>query len=300
MSQRGTIKRYTAILEKLQFKQFPSAQEILDFLEDLGFSISKRTLERDFDAIRNEFGVEITYNSSKRGYFIDEEKSIEIDRFIRFLEIVNTADVLSESLSESKDTLTSIHFDQGGGFLGLEHLSSLLQAIRENREVKFNHFSYQRKSSRPYTMQPYLLKEYQNRWYIVGWVKGMKVFRTFGIDRLDNLSVTTTTFKRDEKVNLMERFNQTIGVVYGDSKLEEVVLWISPSQIPYVKSLPWHTSQKIIEETEKGMKMSLFLYPNYELIQQILMHHASVKVLEPSWLQDEVKKKLEAALKNYQ
>jgi proteasome accessory factor B len=299
MSQRGTIKRYTAIIEKVGGKQFPSSSDVLEFLEDLGFSISKRTLERDFDAIRNEFGIEITYNASRRGYYIDEELSIDIDSFLRFLEIVNTADVISESLSKSKDTLKSIHFDQGGGFLGLEHLSSLLQAIRESREVKFNHFSYQRKSSRPYTMQPYLLKEYQNRWYVVGWVKGMKVFRTFGIDRLDNLSVTTTTFQRDEKVNLIERFNQTIGVVYGDGKAEEVILWVSPSQVPYVKSLPWHSSQSILEENDKGMKIALFIYPNYELIQQILMHHATVKVIEPSWLQEEVKIKLEAALKNY-
>lgn len=299
MSQRGTIKRFTAIIEKVGSKQHPSAKEILEFLEDLGFSISKRTLERDFDAIRNEFGIEITYKTSKRGYFIDEEKSIKTDSFIRFLEIVNTADVLSESLSESKETLNYIHFDQGGGFKGLEYLTNLLQAIRENREIKFKHFSYQRKKSRPYSMQPYLIKEYQNRWYVVGWVKGMKAFRTFGVDRLEKLTITTKTFQRDEKVNLIERFNQTIGVVYGNSRLEEVVLWISPSQIPYIKSLPWHSSQKIIEETEKGMKMSLFIYPNYELIQQILMHHATVKVLQPSWLQEEVKKKLEAALGNY-
>ena len=55
MSQRGTIKRYTAIIEKVGGKQFPSSSDVLEFLEDLGFSISKRTLERDFDAIRNEF-----------------------------------------------------------------------------------------------------------------------------------------------------------------------------------------------------------------------------------------------------
>lgn len=69
MSQRGTIKRYTAIIEKISGNQFPSAQSVLDFLEDLGFSISKRTLERDFDAIRNEFGVEITYNKKKRLFY---------------------------------------------------------------------------------------------------------------------------------------------------------------------------------------------------------------------------------------
>jgi len=68
-----------------------SAQQILDYLEEIGLKISKRTPERDFDAIRNEFGVEITFDKSKRGYYIDEASSIDIPAFIRFLEIANTS-----------------------------------------------------------------------------------------------------------------------------------------------------------------------------------------------------------------
>jgi proteasome accessory factor B len=299
MSQRGTIKRYTAIIEKVGNNQLPSAQEILDYLEDLGFSISKRTLERDFDAIRNEFGVEITYNSSKRGYFIDEENSVELTSFIRFLEIVNTADLLTDSLAESKKTLDYIHFDKGGGLKGIELLRPLLSAIKEQREIRFKHFSYQREKWQKYSMLPYLLKEYQNRWYVVGWIRGFRVFRTFGIDRMENLEVLTSKFERHEHTDIAERFDATIGVIYDDGKRERIVLWFSHLQKHYVKSLPWHTSQKIIEENDEGLLISLFIVPNYELIQQILMHHAFVKVMEPEWLVEEVKKKQQAALKNY-
>jgi predicted DNA-binding transcriptional regulator YafY len=299
MSQRGTIKRYTAIIEKVGGQQYPSAQAILEFLEDLGFSISKRTFERDLDAIRNEFGVEITYDSVKRGYFIDESNSVELSSFLRFLEIVNTADLLTESLSESKQTLNYIHFDQGGGMRGVEQLRPLLQAIKEQREIKFKHFSYQREKWHVFTMQPYLLKEYQNRWYVVGWVRGVKQFRTFGVDRIKHLEVLSATFERDEKVDLHSKFDATIGVIYGDGKRERIVLWFNNEQKHYVKSLPWHPTQEIIEDNDNGLVISLFVVPNYELIQQILMHHAFVKVIAPNWLMEEVKEKLKKGLEGY-
>ena len=299
MSQRGTIKRYTAIIEKVGGKQYPSAQDILVFLEDLGFSISKRTLERDFDAIRNEFGVEITYLARYRGYYIDESNSVELSSFLRFLEIVNTADLLTESLLDSKQTLNYIHFDKGGGMKGVEQLRPLLQAIKEQREIKFKHFSYQREKWHTFTMQPYILKEYQNRWYVVGWVRGVKQFRTFGVDRINNLKVLSLTFDRDETIDLQSKFDATIGVIYGNGKRERILLQFSPEQKYYVKSLPWHPTQEIIKDDDNGLLVSLFIVPNYELIQQILMHHSFVKVIEPEWLKEEVKEKLKASLKGY-
>lgn len=291
MSQRGTIKRYTAIIEKVGNKQFPSAQLILEYLEDLGFSISKRTLERDFDAIRNEFGVEITYDTSRRGYYIDEANSIELSAFLRFLEIVNTADLLTESLADSKHTLDYIHFDQGGGFRGIEHLRPLLQAIREQREIKFKHFSYQREKWHHFSVHPYLLKEYQNRWYVVGWVKGIKDYLTFGLDRIKDLTILPSTFERDANVDLPARFDATIGVIYGNGKRERIVLWFNAEQKHYVKSLPLHPTQKIVTENDEGLTIELYVVPNYELVQHILMHHAFVKVIEPVWLAEEVMKK---------
>lgn len=152
MSRQGTIRRYTLIIEKINRNQYPSFAEIQDYLDDFGFSISKRTLERDIAAIRNEFGLEITYNRFKDGYFVDEENSINIDSFLRFLEIVNTAELLTESLLDSKETLDYISFDKGGGLKGIEYLKPLLQTIKEHRKIKFKHFSYQTEKSRKYSM----------------------------------------------------------------------------------------------------------------------------------------------------
>ena len=67
MSQQGTIKRYYLIIEKVKGKTFPSFLEIKECLSQEGFQISDRTVQRDFEQIRLEFGVEISYNRLKNG-----------------------------------------------------------------------------------------------------------------------------------------------------------------------------------------------------------------------------------------
>jgi predicted DNA-binding transcriptional regulator YafY len=288
MSKHGTIRRYTLEIEKIRRGQFPSFQEIKDYLFEHGFEIGDRTIQRDIEQIRFEFGIEIKYNRDKNGYYIDYENSLNIESFFRFLEIVNTAELLTESLLESKDSLKHISFDTGGGLKGIENLKPLLKAIKDNRKISFTHFNFHTEKSRKYTLKPYLLKEYQNRWYVVGIIGGFNEFRTFGIDRIENLEIKTETFKPDKKLNPIEMFNKTIGLVYSENTPQTIVLSFTPTQGKYVKTLPLHSSQRILIDDEQECRISLDVVPNYELTQQILKHGETVNVIKPQWLKDEI------------
>lgn len=299
MSKHGTIRRYTLEIEKIRRGQFPSFQEIKDYLFEHGFEIGDRTIQRDIEQIRFEFGIEIKYDRDKNGYYIDYENSLNIESFFRFLEIVNTAELLTESLLESKDSLKHISFDTGGGLKGIENLKPLLKAIKDNRKISFTHFNFHTEKSRKYTLKPYLLKEYQNRWYVVGIIGGFNEFRTFGIDRIENLEIKTETFKPDKKLNPIEMFNKTIGLVYSENTPQTIVLSFTPTQGKYVKTLPLHTSQRILIDDEQECRISLEVVPNYELTQQTLKHGETVRVVEPQWLKDEIKGILKRTLGNY-
>lgn len=300
MSQYGKIRRYTLIIEKIQGGQYPSVQKISDYLIEHGFDISHRTLQRDFKEIRDEFGIEITYNKSKSGYFIDQEQSIEFEGFMRFLEIVNTAELLTESLQESKESLQHISFDMGGGLKGIEYLKPLLQAIRDKRKISFQHYNFHTEKRRRYSLKPYLLKEYENRWYIIGQIGNLKGIRTFGIDRIDDLEVLTETFTPKEDFFPEMIFNNTIGLIYSMHEVQDVVLSFSATQGKYIQALPMHSSQKVITDNEDECRISLKVAPNYELTQQILKHGKEVKILEPQWLKTEIKNIIEEMIKHYQ
>ncbi|MBY5951603.1 WYL domain-containing protein [Algoriphagus marincola] len=299
MSKHGTIRRYTLIIEKIGRKQYPSFGLIKDYLFEHGFEVSTRTIQRDIEQIRFEFGIEIKYDRNRNGYFIDTESSINPDSFFRFLEIVNTAELLTESLKESKDTLDYISFESHGDLRGVENLKPLLFAIKTHRKIAFTHENFDTGKQRKYTVRPYLLKEYQNRWYLIGIIGGTTEFRTFGVDRIFNLKVKDEIFKPEEKINPAGLFEHTVGLTYSFNKLEEVILSFTPLQAKYVRSLPLHKSQELIVENEKEVQIKLRIIPNFEFKQKIMMLGDSVEVLKPKWLIDEIKESLTAALKKY-
>lgn len=154
MSQQGVIKRYTLIIEKAESGYHPTFREILEYLHEHGHEISDRTLQRDMEQIRNEFGVEVKWEPTRRGYEIDYSKSVNVEEFFRFLEIVNTASLLSETLTESKNSLEKISFGSFGGMIGTENLKPLLQAVKEKRKISFEHFNFHKNKKLQNILKP--------------------------------------------------------------------------------------------------------------------------------------------------
>jgi len=299
MSKHGTIQRYTLIIEKIRSNKYPAFKTIKEFLFTQGFEISTRTIQRDIDQIRFEFGIEIKYNRIKNGYFIDEEQSINIETFLRFLEIVGTADLLAESLKDSKDRLKYITFESKGYLKGIGNLKSLLFAIKNHRRIFFSHENFETGKTKKYLLEPYLLKEYQNRWYVIGIVGNLNEFRTFGIDRIENLKISDEIFSPDKKKDPLKMFENIVGLTYSINKLEEVILSFIPLQGKYIKALPLHKSQEIIADNENELVIKLRIIPNFEFEQKILMLGDRVKVIKPEWLAGEIKNILQNAMEKY-
>ncbi len=298
MAKNEPIRRYFYEIEHIRKADTPSLKDLLYYLENREILVSERTIERDIEQIRRNFGIEVNYDPQNRGYFIDEEMSPNLHSFIRFLEIANTTQLFLSGINQTKDFMEDIEFDLLGGLMGTENLGPLLEAIKKQITIKFSHFNYSTEKKTEVVFNPYFLKEYLGRWYVIGMRNDNKT-RTYGIDRISNLELTTDTFTKINNNKIKENFSNIIGVVYSYNEQQEVILSFTPQQGRYVKSLPWHHSQKVLIDNEEELRISLFVVPNYELLQKILMNGADVVVMEPEWLRDEIKEKITNALKRY-
>src|SRR6056297_847938 len=101
-SLHGTIRRYQLIIHKLESSSYPTMREVHDFLHDRGFQDSLRTLQRDFEKIRYEFGVNIVYNLSGKGYFIDGESRLNVEQFLRFANLSHLTQLIAGSAAKDK------------------------------------------------------------------------------------------------------------------------------------------------------------------------------------------------------
>ena len=123
-----------------------------------------------------------------------------------------------------------IQFEQAPQTLGTEHIAALMSAIGEHRVVRFTYRKFiagdQAESER--CIEPYLLKEYRNRWYLIGKPEGDSTVKTFALDRMSDLMLDAARFERDPMFDADRYFKDTIGITSGSGGVQEFQFAAAP------------------------------------------------------------------------
>ena len=297
MSQFKQIERISWLLNFLKYKAYPSKKEIIDHLAEKEIYLTERSFERDLKTIRELFFIDVEYNRFKNGYYINTESFSDFSEWVQVFELVNNYQVLNETLIQLTSNCQFIDFDRSTLKLNPEFLKLILKAIINKQYIQFEYTNYQTNAVKSVLLQSVLLKEFQNRWYVCG-CEDDGVFKSYGIDRITNLVLINEFFSPTIK-NPKELFDQIIGLTLEEYSLEQVILSFHPLQGKYIKSQPLHSSQQILIEDEIEIRIAIRVIPNYELEEQILKHGERVKVIEPQWLREEIKSRLQKAIHYY-
>ena len=298
MSQYKTIKRYALLLELIE-KFEPDFDTIRDTYEIHGHNRSDRTIQRDIQYIRHYFGIDIEYSTELSRYRLNRQGSPNLVNFMRFIELANTAAIIVEGLQDGKEAISYMDFESDGSLRGYDLLEPLLHAIRNHRLINFSYEKYKNNEHIDYCLKPLLLKEFQNRWYLVGLRDDINQLRVFGIDRISKLEILNKTFKPRRNFRPLDIFRHTIGINSTENQPEIVELSFTELQGKYAKALPWHHSQRTLVDNSGEFRVELFVNPNLELKQRIMATGKAVKVLKPRWLSEEIRDELQANLQQY-
>ena len=300
MSTRGKIKQYILVLDMLRKKDC-SSQTLLAGLEADGFGVSKRTLQRIIEELKNEFDLVIEYDTHQNVYSLSQDSGVKkIDTLIRLFENTQTADALLDLIKEQKQGLRYLSPQSSESLKGFDQLSHFLKAIIEKKAIEFDHENFTKGGIKKHTIQPYMLKEYLYRWYIVGNPPETNTPVIFGIDRITNLTITKDRYQPDPHFPYDILFENIIGLDFSKEEVEKIVLAVHPIDAKYIESFPLHPSQKTVAKNKEKTIIELSLIPNYELTQQILRLGNRVEVIEPASLRQEIRKILTESLKQYQ
>lgn len=294
------LKRYLLLIEKINNSWHPSFEELNDFLQDHGFNVSARTIQRDLETIRNDYAIEIEYYHDKRGYAINREKSLNVNAFLRFMGLVRTANVLIESLQSSRENMNYLDFDSVHLFSGTDHIKPLLHAIQNRRLIGFSHQKFHSTKPSHLILKPYFLREYQYRWYLVGIPEGEKEPKNYGLDRILKVDVLPETFERTNENYVRNKYKHTIGVTFSAGKEEKILLRCTRLTGKYLESLPLHASQTITDKGEEHWLIKLKVVPNFEFEQKLLMHFYQLEVLSPGWLREKIIGRIRETLSSYE
>jgi len=285
------------LLNFIKYKNFPTKHQLLEYLAEKDIDLTERSLERDLKLIREKFFIDVIYDRSKNGYFIDTNSTADFNDWIQLFQLVVNYQSLNETLIQLTSKCDYIDFDRSVLKMNPEFLKLSLNAIIQKQKLSFNYTNYATDESKNFIIQPFLLKEFQHRWYVCGNNEAGE-FRSFGLDRISNLIVLQETFRSSIK-NPKALFDKIIGLSVENDPSEKIVLSFHPLQGKYILSQPIHLSQKIVLQNENELRISINVIPNYEILEQILKHGDRVKVMEPAWLKSEIIGRLKSALNQY-
>lgn len=298
MSKRETLARYSIIIKKLKRNpsSFEEISETLAFeseLQGYDYNISKRTFSRDINEIGSLYGTYIKYNGSTRKYYIEMESDAEMN--VRMLEAFDTFNLLNltERLSNQ------VHFEKRKP-QGTDNLFGLLHAIKNHLLIKFTYQKYWAEGDTVRNVEPYVLKEFKNRWYVLAKDLGDNNVKSFALDRITDMDIKKKKFKAPTNYNVDEHYKYSFGIISpNDDKPQEIILSFDPIQGKYAKSLPWHQTQEILVDNEDELRVKLTIYITHDFFMELLSHGNTVRVIQPQSLIEAVKASCTSVLNMY-
>ena len=244
-----------------------------------------RTFMRHKNDVLTLFGVEIGCNKSTNAYYIVERGDLsDSSGFRRWLiETLSVNNRLNES-AQLKDRILLEPNPSGG-----ECLSTILEAMRDGNTVTFDYqpFWMGGNVSSLYNVEPYALKVFKRRWYLLG-KYGDSPLKIYALDRMQNIDIEFNKFGLPEKFSAEAFFSTCFGIFVGEEEPQIIRLKVDAQQAKYLRTLPLHSSQKEEKTSDDYVIFNYFLRPTFDFIQELLTMGERMEVLEPKPLRKEM------------
>lgn len=303
--------------------------------------VSKRCVEKDLNYLEfdSPFDVEI------EEYWVDAPdrngKSYR-KRCVRYLD--PTFSIFKPKLTEDEKTVLTTALDTLGSFDGLENfewlndlkcrlnleehqpiislsknildnstlIARLFTAIKLKQVISLEYHTFDNSNVRIVAICPYLLKEYNNRWFLIAAACDTGKILTFPLDRIDNFNESYVQKFIPIPKDFDEYFEDIVGVTYNeDAPLEEIILWVSDKSKDYVLTKPIHGSQILIRGSQDdvlraqyprligGSYFKIKCKENYELLRELISFGAELVVISPATIVTKLESRLRCMLSNY-
>ena len=250
-----------------------------------GQEIPERTFHKWRIAVEELFGLTIL--NEGRGdyrYYIENADELSNGNLRSWLFNTLSVSTLLQANLGMKDRILLEEIPEGK-----EYLPVIIEAMKNNVQLIMTYQSYWRDEEHTFEVEPYCLKLFRQRWYLVARSAYYNKVLIFALDRVQQLQATEVRFTYPKDFQPDEYFDGCFGIIAGDgTKVEIVRLKASAGQANYLRSLPLHHSQ---EETERNDAFSIFtlrIRPTFDFIQELLRQGEGVEVLSPVWLRNEV------------
>lgn len=280
------LYRQAIIYKNIRQKTYIGLPELIDCVQKELFSngydigISQRSIQRDIQEM-NASWISILYDKQRRGYYIPMDETVDtiwenlLDH-VTLLTTLRTTQNLSNYILPEQRNITGLH-----------HIPILIQALEKNLVIEFDYQKFTDFQSTHRMVEPYFLKEFSGRWYLLAKECNENHMKTWGLDRMSNLRRGGIHFQRDSLYNPREHYKNTFGIYTADGlPIEEVVLSFTPKGGQYILTRPLHPSQVTLVNNNKEIRIKINLRLTNDFIMELLSQTDKMTIISPQYLKE--------------
>lgn len=250
-----------------------------------GLELARTTFNRHKAAIEEIFGIYIECDRKDHfRYFIGNDHVLKEDSIQNWmLSTLSVNNTISECRSLHENIMLETIPTEG------EELTNIIDALKANKVLSITYKKYSSSIEKIYVVEPYCIKLFHRRWYLLCKKRDTGEYRTLSFDRMIEISATNQKFEKDDIFNAELYYKDYFGIVSGDdSKIEKVIVRAYGTERLSMRDLPIHSSQKeIVTETDYS-DFELNLHITLDFAGYLVSRSHLIKVLEPETLVNQI------------
>jgi predicted DNA-binding transcriptional regulator YafY len=300
-------------------------------LDELG--VSRATLKRDLEYLRERLDAPIVYDRFANGYAMrpDARDARQLKHELpgvwfseREIHALLTMHQLIEGLDEGGVLARHLQplLDKLHGMLGANdaearelmkrvkvmgaarrpvigrHFELIGSAITQRRRVQMQYYVRSRREETERSVSPQRLVYWRNTWYLDAWCHTSDALRRFALDAIRSASLLMQRAK-DVPLKTIEAALDAGYGAFSGAQVQWASLRFTAEAAQWVQHEQWHPQQRAALHEDGTLSLRLPYADATELAMDILRHGEQVEVLEPAALRDAVHASLVRASARY-
>ena len=301
---RNSTNQIKWLLGKLSTGKYSMEELQEKWKKDTGKTIQERSLFRWIANLWSKYNVLVVSENGKR-YIADKGvfKQYDTEKWIAYTSKINDLIIKHDDIKD-KILIDNIPSEN-------QYLEEILNAISSQLIIKISYTKYSSDNSRnlekhQYTIHPYCAKRFENRWYVIGLVvkrdkEDRHQIQKFSLDMINELTLQKKKFKPDPNFNAIEYFKDVYGITTDQNgPLTEIRISVDAWLANYLRTLPFHPSQKDVGGNDSFDIFQYTLRPANDFYQALLHHGSHLKVLSPESVRNKMKELIGEMGKKYE
>jgi predicted DNA-binding transcriptional regulator YafY len=322
LAKKLAYERYNWFHGQIKAGRYPNARKLAE-----EFELSEKQAQREIEFIRDRLGAPLSYDSTRKGYEYEDDtyelppiwyKEDELLALCLALRLASTLPdhQFKDSLHDLlKKFLTYRFLDSPPSLEELKEKVSVknveyykvdetvfhrvVDSIFRNESLRISYHTPHKDETTERVIQPLHLLCYMGSWHLIAFCTLKRELRNFALSRIRTIESVPEVVKLPKRlVSVKDYINKNFGLMSGGESIE-VCLKFSPEVSQWVSEQIWFSSQEVSRNEDGSICMKFPVADFREVRREILKYGASVEVLSPDELREEIKDEIERMTRIY-